>query len=208
MKKVWFLVGAIMLLFTMYQIATTYAKYVTEVEGSANKTAGAWVIKVNDEEISSSASEKEFVIDNLTYDTSEFVAEGKIAPSSTGYFDITIDPSGTSVAVRFDVTIDLTQLNAIEGINFQSASKVVGENEYPDQMTRTGANTYTGIISLNEVKSATPTTARFYFKWEDEGTEEGDSSDSQIGQVANSELGIPIRVIVSQYSGETITEYE
>ena len=53
MRKTWILIGIIMLLFTSYQIVTTYAKYTATATATAQKQAGAWVIKVNDDSITS-----------------------------------------------------------------------------------------------------------------------------------------------------------
>ena len=54
MKKTWIVIGIIMLAVSIYQIALTYAKYVTTATATVEKNAGAWVISVNDEDISNS----------------------------------------------------------------------------------------------------------------------------------------------------------
>lgn len=197
-----------MLIVTIFVIANSYAKYIAEASGTIERQAGAWVIKVNDTDISSSSSETEFKIDKLTYKKNDYVEEGKIAPSSVGYFDVTIDPSGTSTAVRFDVTIDTTELGISDAINFTDAKLVVDGVESDKTLTRTAEKTYSGIISLDDVQKGVLTTARFYIKWNDEETTLGDKSDSQIGSTKDVSLGLPIVVVVSQYLGETLEEYK
>ena len=197
-----------MLIVTIFVIANSYAKYIAEASGTIERQAGAWVIKVNDTDISSSSSETEFKIDKLTYKKNDYVEEGKIAPSSVGYFDVTIDPSGTSTAVRFDVTIDTTELGISDAINFTDAKLVVDGVESDKTLTRTAEKTYSGIISLDDVQKGVLTTARFYIKWDDEETTLGDKSDSQIGSTKDVSLGLPIVVVVSQYLGETLEEYK
>lgn len=197
-----------MLIVTIFVIANSYAKYIAEASGTTERKAGAWVIKVNDTDISSSSSETEFKIDKLTYKKNDYVEEGKIAPSSVGYFDVTIDPSGTSTAVRFDVTIDTTELGISDAINFTDAKLVVDGVESDKTLTRTAEKTYSGIISLDDVQKGVLTTARFYIKWNDEETTLGDKSDSQIGSTKDVSLGLPIVVVVSQYLGETLEEYK
>lgn len=197
-----------MLIVTIFVIANSYAKYIAEASGTIERQAGAWVIKVNDTDISSSSSETEFKIDKLTYKKNDYVEEGKIAPSSVGYFDVTIDPSGTSTAVRFDVTIDTTELGISDAINFTDAKIVVDGVESDKTLTRTAEKTYSGIISLDDVQKGVLTTARFYIKWNDEETTLGDKSDSQIGSTKDVSLGLPIVVVVSQYLGETLEEYK
>ena len=208
MRKTWILVGIVMFLFTSYQIATTYAKYMTEATASVEKQAGAWVIKLNNKDISNSNSETTFDIDELIFPENEFVVPGKLAPSSSGYFDVVIDPTGSSVAVRFDVTLDVTGLSAYEAINFTSASRVVNEEEVSEGMVRTADHTYSGIISLDDVKNGIPSTMRFYIGWEEEETEEGDESDTQLGNLKDITTKLPVNVVISQYSGETLEEYQ
>ncbi len=208
MRKTWIIVGIVMLLFTSYQIATTYAKYITEATATIEKTAGAWVIKINDNDISNSTSQTTFDIDELIFPESEFVVEGKLAPASSGYFDVVIDPTGTSVAVRFDVTLDVSELNAYEAINFTAAYRVVNGEEVSANMVRTGDHTYSGVISLDDVKKGIASTMRFYIGWEEEETEEGDESDTQLGNLKDVTAQLPVNVVISQYSGETLEEYQ
>ena len=129
MKKTWILVGIIMFLFTSYQIATSYAKYTAEADATVEKQAGAWVIKINDDDISNSNAQTTFDIDELVFPENEFVVDGKLAPASSGYFDVVIDPTGSSVAVRFDVTLDVSELNDYDAINFTAAYRVINGQE-------------------------------------------------------------------------------
>lgn len=197
-----------MLLFTSYQIATTYAKYTNEATADIEKTAGAWVIKINDNDISNSNSETTFDIDELIFPESEFVVEGKLAPASSGYFDVVIDPTGTSVAVRFDVTLDVSGLSAYDAINFTAAYRVINGEEVSANMVRTGDHTYSGVISLDDVKNGVASTMRFYIGWEEDETEEGDESDTQLGNIKDVTTKLPVNVVISQYSGETLEEYQ
>ena len=207
MKKVWLLIGLIMLIFTLYEIADSYAKYVSNATATAEKQAGAWVIKINDTNIATANTVTNFTIDSLTYPSNEYVLENKIAPSSSGYFDIAIDPSGSSVAIRYDVTLDLQELDISDAINFESACVVIDGSEVSGGLTRTAENTYTGIISLTDVANDEIITARFYIQWEEENDGENDQDDTTLGLTKGVTLELPIRVVVSQYSGETITEY-
>mgnify|MGYP006916102120 CR=1 FL=1 len=193
MKKVYILISLIMLIFTTYQVATSYAKYTANASATGSKQAGAWVVKVNSEEITSKTSTKQFVIQNLTYpSTSAYVQANKMAPTANGYFDIVIDPTGNSTAIRFDVTMDLSALTVSNSIHFNAAYKVVNGVETAEGMVRTGQNTYSGIIPLADVKAATSTTARFYIIWEDDGSGTNDDPDSELGKVRDTTLNLPI----------------
>ena len=208
MKKVYILIGLIMLLLTTYEVANSYAKYVSQGVATAEKQAGAWVVKVNNSDISSKNSNKQFQINSLICSGSNYVLENKLAPSSRGYFDVVIDTSGCSVAIKYDVTIDLTALNINTAMNFDSAYLIVNGTE-TNGIIRTGESTYSGTLSLNDIKNNKTATARFYLSWTDDGTGVNDGADSTIGvlrQIQN--LGVPVSITVSQYSGEQIVQYQ
>ena len=207
MKKTWILVGIIMILFTSYQIATSYAKYTAEADATVGKQAGAWVIKINDDDISNSNAQTTFDIDELIFPENEFVVDGKLAPASSGYFDVVIDPTGSSVAVRFDVTLDVSELNDYDAINFTAAYRVINGQEVSQGMVRTGSHTYSGVISLADVEAEVASTMRFYIGWEEEGDDEGDEEDTHIGNIKDLSASLPVNVVVTQYSGETLEEY-
>ena len=207
MKKTWILVGIIMFLFTSYQIATSYAKYTAEANATVGKQAGAWVIKINDDDISNSNAQTTFDIDELVFPENEFVVDGKLAPASSGYFDVVIDPTGSSVAVRFDVTLDVSELNDYDAINFTAAYRVINGQEVSQGMVRTGSHTYSGVISLDDVENEVASTMRFYIGWEEEGDDEGDEEDTHIGNIKDLSASLPVNVVVTQYSGETLEEY-
>lgn len=207
MKKAWFLIGTIMLLITTYVVTTTYAKYSSNARATASKEAGAWIVKLNNVNIATSSLETEFTIEHLKSEESEFVAANKIAPSSSGYFDIGIDTTGNSVAVKYEVTVDLLDANLNNKIKLLSACTVVNGSEIQDEIIKTGEYTYTGIIKLDDVKNGILATSRFYVEWEDDKTGTNDEEDSKLGLTKDSSMTLPVKVVVSQYLGEKLVEY-
>ena len=124
-----------------------------------------------------------------------------------GHFDIVIDATGCSVAVIYDVTIDFSQMNLSDSIKFTKLTTVKDGTESATGI-RSGESTYTGIISLEDIKSEKTTTLRIYVSWEDDGTGKNDEADSLIGTNKDSEVTIPVTVKASQYMGESIAEYK
>lgn len=208
MKKIWILSVLIMILFTFYQIKSTYAKYLTEASGQAQKNIGTWVIKVNSTNISNGTEKQKFEINNLNYNSNNYVQEGKVAPGLMGYFDVEIDATQASVAVIYDVTIDFSSLNISDSIKFSKLVRVVDDVEEQTGVVKTGTNTYTGIISLSEIEQAKKVTVRVYIEWEDDNTGINDKEDSNLGSQINLQVPIPVEVKVSQYMGEQLTEYK
>ena len=193
-----------MLLFTFYQVATSYAKYIAEATAVVEKQAGAWAIKVNNTDISNSNSETTFNVDNLIFPESAFVAENKLAPGANGYFEIVIDSTGSSVAVRYDVTLVVDNLNIIDSIRFTKACILVDGEEVEEGIIKTGENTYSGVISLEDVTNEVQTTLRFYIGWEELENGQGDVADTELGLIKDISTNIPVDVVVTQYLGEPI----
>ena len=112
------------------------------------------------------------------------------------------------MAVRYDITLDTSGLNALNAIEFSSAKRVVNGSEVATGITRTATNTYSGFISLSDVQNGTPTTLRFYITWENQGTAAGDAEDSELGLEEQQLIGLPVTAVITQYTGETITSIE
>lgn len=207
MRKIWILSALIMLLITLYQINSAYAKYSTEAEGIVEETIGAWVVKVNNTNIATEAIVENFTIDALTYNSNDYVLDGKIAPGLSGYFDITIDATEASVAVRYDVTIDFSKLNLSDSIRFTKLVTVIDGVESEEGITQTAESTYTGVITLDDIDAGKTNTLRVYLSWEDDGTGTNDEDDSILGTTKDIQVAIPVQVKASQYLGEEILEY-
>ena len=137
-----------------------------------------------------------FVVDKVNLIDNENVQSGKIAPGSLGYFDIVIDPSDTDTAIRYDVTFDFSSLN-----NKVVVSSI--EEVYSGNLIRTDLNTYSKVITLNEIKNGITNTIRVYIKWDNSD----DESDSAIGSVINNFINVPVTIAAYQYLGEKIDIY-
>lgn len=117
----------------------------------------------------------------------------------SGYFEIAIDPTDTDVSVRYDITINKEN---ITNDNIQIVS--IEETEENNTLTRTGENTYTAIIPLQRIKNGETNNIRISLQWADN---QESTQDLSVGATSNPKLHIPINVHVSQYLGETISEY-
>lgn len=208
MKRIWIFAAILMCFFTVYQITSSYAKYITEVEGELQKNIGKWLVKVNNTNISTGTQVQNFQINQLQYNSDSHVKQNKIAPGLIGYFDIEIDASETDVAVIYDVILDFSQMNISDSIKFSRLVRIENEEEVDTGIIRTGDNTYTGIIALGEnATTIRKDILRIYIEWEEDNLGTNDEEDSELGNQYGLTLAIPVEVKVSQYSGETIEEY-
>lgn len=197
-KSILIIICIISILSTIIIFLSTYSKYSENAEATLENQVGKWIIKLNDTDITQGVS-RNFLIQNIVLEENSNVIEGKIAPGTAGYFDIEINPTGTQVAVRYDITLNKENITNDE-IQIVSISELSGNT-----VTRTGENTYTGIIQLSNVENGDVNTIRISFEWNN--NEINNEMDTQTGNTANANIEIPITVNASQYLGENIIEF-
>lgn len=203
MKKIINLTCIIMTIVTLIIISSTYAKYVSEAFGEFSKEVNhKWKIKVNTLDISNPSEETYvFTAKDAGYVDSDTTTVDKIAPGTSAYFDVEIDPTGTEVAIRYDITLDVDG-KLSDSLVFSSAEDTISSQD----LIKTGESTYTGTISLTNVLAGTKSNARLYVTWEN--NEANNEQDTIEGTTKNNTTSFPVKVVVSQYMGEVITAVE
>ncbi len=194
-SKILYITCAIMIFVTIYEITNTYGLFESNINMDVDSKVATWNILINDTNIGKSET---FTIDNFISEEDSTVASGKIAPGTSGYFNINIDPSTTQVSIRYDLTFDFSKLD-----NLFTITKVEEKNGY--NLIKTGPNTYSNVITLNEIKENKTNNIRVYIKWDN--NEENNDKDTEIGLIENNTLNIPVSITVLQYSGEKIEPY-
>lgn len=194
-SKILYITCAIMIFVTIYEITNTYGLFESNINMDVDSKLATWNILINDTNIGKSET---FTIDNFISEEDRTVASGKIAPGTSGYFNINIDPSTTQVSIRYDLTFDFSKLD-----NLFTITKVEEKNGY--NLIKTGPNTYSNVITLNEIKENKTNNIRVYIKWNN--NEENNDKDTEIGLTENNTLNIPVSITVLQYSGEKIEPY-
>ena len=176
----------IMLVITIYVISTTYALFQSQIKGSVVKNVGKWSIKINGADVLKGTSE-EFNMQQFVVDENENTKPGKMAPGTTGLFELSIDPTDTQISVRYDISIVLDEItnDKVQLISVE--------------------NTYTGIIPLEEIEKGAIDLVKIKFCWEND--EQNNMVDSEIGTIINSKIQIPVKVNITQYLGEEITAF-
>lgn len=193
MKKYFWLLTLFLFFLSLYFVVDAYGLFETEYKASIIQDVGRWSIKLNNADISKGILEN-FDIQNFYYDTNANVSEGYIAPGSKGYFDITIDPSGTDVAIKYNILIDLTS-------EYPSNIKMSVEDLTGGNATLVGENEYSGIVNLDDILVNETITIRVNIEWLND--ENYNENDNILGSSDN-EIIIPVRVNIKQYLGETI----
>ena len=193
-------------------MSNTYSRYVVDTTGNLKMSFAQWQILVNKEDITNNTSSS--IVLKPIIDTNSYVKENKIAPSSTGYFDISIDP--TNVDVSFNYSISLKVLNenmpdlmitkyAILKNNFDEEKDTISYNDIEN-------NLINGSLDIKDLNVATtgdeientsfePFTIRICFEWYEGKDDEkmNDEADTLIGTNAlNNELEIEAEIKFEQ----------
>lgn len=181
---------------TAYLISSSYALFETDASGDKEIDIGKWIIKLNDINISTGTSNT-FTVDSFTYSPNTHIKNGYIAPGRSGYFDIILDPAGTEVSVRYDVT--LSPATELEDNIFYSVTTSNGD------IVMTGPNTYSGVFSISQIENEETLVIRINIDWTNDA--DYNETDTELGLVWENSISIPVEVYVAQYLGETLVEY-
>ena len=177
----------------------TLALFETNSEGEFENDLGRWIIKVSNIDITTGTSET-ININSFVYTPSQHVASGYIAPGGSAYFDLIIDATDCDVAVKYTLTLDLSDTPYEDNIRFDiDGLDTIG-------IIQTGAHDYTGVISLDDIEDEETLSLRIYVYWDDVLAHDAD--DTAIGTVYGNSLSVPIGFHAVQYLGETITPYQ
>lgn len=207
MKKVLKILTLVMLIITIIKIGDTYSRYYTSANTSdLSKDIGEWIIKVNEKDIySENGQTLEFTLNNFSNFTNPNADPTKISPGNKGYTDIVIDPSGTDVAVRYDIEFNesiIFELQNMFGININLELQTPTENM---QFVKISNSKYSGTISLEDIQENQKATIRYYVEWINTEEEYRNEMDTLMGtQGKDALIGIPINVTVTQYLGEPL----
>ena len=117
---------------------TSYAKYITTINAEGKAQVGKWSFKVND---SDNKNIGEIDLGRKTY-TAEAIADGEIAPGTSGNFTIKVDASETKTGVNYTIRFSNVK-NKPTNLYFK-----VGDNKYYDFDTL--SNALSGTINANE----------------------------------------------------------
>ena len=184
-RKAFFLIAIISLLFCLSTINETYAKYNTSLEGNTNISVARWHILVNNQDVRNNSG----ATAELTpiFLGSEHIAPNVIAPTSEGYIDIIIDSSQVDVSFSYSITPEVDKTSSVSDLIVTSYSIDDKENIPINNNKSITDNIY-------KIDNVNLTTIRIYVKWNDSinnlMTNEDDTNASFKGEKAKLKLNI------------------
>ena len=166
-KKIYILLIGIIILLASIIIGNTVAKYVTSTSSNADINIARWQVLVNNEDVTSAATLNNII--TPVFPGNNNIAEGVIAPSAEGYFDIIIDATNTDVSLRYEVTTSANEESIVQDLVLSGYSIDEGERQEIIE-DENGNFKIQGDIRYNSQDKDIQ--LRVYIKWNDD-TENG-----------------------------------
>ena len=186
-RKIAFFLALISLFYSVSLIQKTYAKYITSATADADMTIAKWSIKVNEQDVLANNNFTSKIVPE--YYGSDYVKDTVIAPTSSGYFDITIDGSETEVS--YDYTINVTQATT----NTVTDLKVIAYEIDSDGNILTYNDTsITGTVNYSDESKSH--NVRFYVLWiENDSESMNNAADTEASINGNAAFKVDVNVI-------------
>lgn len=169
LKKVKFILVFISLSICLGLMSTTYSRYVAAANGNVDTLFARWQILINENDITNGTSST--ISFQPEIDANNNVANEKIAPSSTGHFDIEIDPTNVDVSFKYDIQLGIENTTMPDLMITKYAiipdGYIVGDPiEFINLVDGKISNTLT-YDNNTQGFAFKPFTVRVYFEWYD-----------------------------------------
>lgn len=159
-KKYILLIALISAIVSLFVFINTFAKYATSAKQITDIPIARWNIKVNN--ISIKNGDVLTSVISPIFPGSEHIAEGIIAPTAEGYFDLNLDCTDADVSFSYNITISPNENSSVSDIIATGYSIDNGDVLQFDNLQ----NSITDNIYYSS--GITNRTIRVYIKWNDE----------------------------------------
>ena len=183
LKKFKVLIVIASLAITLSLMSNTYSRYIASSDGNVEIEFAKWQLLVNNTDITTNSSSN--ISFEPTIEANANVANNKVAPSSTGYFDVEIDPTNVDVSFKYTINLDIQNENIPDLLITKYA---IIPNDYLEgdslKFENISDNLITNTLTYNQ-NTFEKFTIRIYFQWiEGENESMNDTDDTIIGNNA------------------------
>lgn len=185
-KRLKVLIVFISLSLSLCLMSNTYSRYVANTTGNVEVLFAKWQILINETDITNN-SESNITITPVI-EANQYTASNTVAPSSTGYFDIEVDPTNVDVSFDYSINLELDDKN-LPDLMITKYS-IIDKNNNIGKATTLNSNVINGTMNYdNSIKDFKFETfsIRVYFEWI-EGTKNSetmnDAADTKVGNDA------------------------
>ena len=172
-KRVFLIFACLWIIISLLIIRSTYAKYLTSIDGGTNVNIAQWNLILNKQDILQNSDFSSTL--SLKVPKSDYYIEDYMVPGATGYYDLIIDSSNVSLPFRFHITCSVAENSDIKD------AKIIG-------YSRNGISQITYLDdSKKEITDSVSETVdtcsvRVYVKWIDNDSSEtmNDTNDTSV----------------------------
>lgn len=194
-KTIWYIIILCSLAFLYFGAKGTYTAYESLINKDMDNRVAPIHLRINGEEIGAdSVLDNRIILDNITW-TSSHTRAGKLSPGSTGTFEFELDPTGSEVAILYQIQLIDKEVDPDKIVTFQNVTS-------DRTLVRTAIDTYSGIITLSNIEAEQKTHISIDFIFDDTEDIEGITEDNQVY-----EDFFEIHFTAFQYKGEQLVAY-
>ena len=155
-KKIILAIAVLLCILLAFIGGQAYAKYITEIKGNGLAEVARWSFKVNDQ--------KEHIQEIKLASTynNETLVNNKIAPGTSGNFNIIVDATGSEVGIKYNIVFS-DEANKPTNLKF-----IYEDQEY--NSIQELENNLSGVINANEENKTK--TLNIGWKWDYETGQE------------------------------------
>ena len=188
---------------------STYARYATSTTGEANLNMAQWQISVNNQNITENYNTQ--LSFTPVIEENENVKSGTVAPGSTGYFDIQINPEKVDVSFSYNIMLQLPEDSVVSDLKITHYAIIPSEQDDNSiqKIPYTGSSIENVLKYDNQTSNFkfSPFTVRVYFEWYDgQDNLMDDAADTEVSQKVNNSEDVDFNILASlsfkQYNGE------
>lgn len=180
-NKLKLLIVCFMLIILVSLMSNTFSKYVSSADGDLNVSFAKWQILVNNLDISDASNSEILFVPVI--DSNNEVDENSVAPSSSGYFDIAIDPSNVALSFNYNISFSIENDDIPDLMISEYA--ILPVDDSPIEKISLDNNVIEKDMIYDPENPFKPFTIRLFFKWyEGENELMDDLADTEIGTVA------------------------
>lgn len=188
---------------------STYARYATSTTGEANLNMAQWQISVNNQNITENYNTQ--LSFTPVIEENENVKSGTVAPGSTGYFDIQINPEKVDVSFSYNIMLQLPEDSVVSDLKITHYAIIPSgrDDNSIQKIPYTGSSIENVLKYDNQTSNFkfSPFTVRVYFEWYDgQDNLMDDAADTEVSQKVNNSEDVNFNILASlsfkQYNGE------
>lgn len=188
---------------------STYARYATSTTGEANLNMAQWQISVNNQNITENYNTQ--LSFTPVIEENENVKSGTVAPGSTGYFDIQINPEKVDVSFSYNIMLQLPEDSVVSDLKITHYAIIPsGQDDNSIQKIPYTGSSIENVLKYDNQTSNfkfSPFTVRVYFEWYDgQDNLMDDAADTEVSQKVNNSEDLDFNILASlsfkQYNGE------